>query len=139
HHYPKSDIPNRAVLLRLFLNSTVPFNRSFHCSSCGRNENLVVGSRYTEKLESLISDFKNPTETKLLVGHDGTDGKPDWTFSSDHGPFHKAEIPFLYFGNEDHASYHKPTDDFEYITPEFYKNAVRIIYQVLRDLDAKGL
>ncbi|SHG87569.1 M20/M25/M40 family metallo-hydrolase [Winogradskyella jejuensis] len=104
-----------------------------------KNELYVVGSRYTEKLKSLIEDFKNPTQAKLLVGHDGTDGKMDWTYSSDHGPFHKANIPFLYFGNEDHAAYHKPTDDFEDITPEFYKNAVTIIQAVFRDLDASSL
>ncbi|MFD1062757.1 M20/M25/M40 family metallo-hydrolase [Winogradskyella litorisediminis] len=108
-------------------------------SRSSKNELYAVGSRYTEGLKTLISEFKNPTETKLLVGHDGADGKEDWTFASDHGPFHRAEIPFLYFGNEDHAAYHKPTDDFEDITPEFYKNSVTIIHAVFRDLDAKGL
>ena len=99
----------------------------------------VVGSRYNKGLKAIIEEFINPTDTKLLVGHDGTDGKQDWTFSSDHGPFHRAKIPFLYFGNEDHAAYHKPTDDFKDITPKFYKNAVSIIISVFRDLDAKGL
>lgn len=108
-------------------------------SRSSKNELYVVGSRYTEGLKTVISEFKNPTETKLLVGHDGSDGKQDWTFSSDHGPFHSANIPFLYFGNEDHAAYHKPTDDFEDITPEFYKNSVSIIHAVFRDLDTKGL
>ncbi|TCK67994.1 peptidase M28-like protein [Winogradskyella wandonensis] len=108
-------------------------------SRSSKNELYVVGSRYSDKLDSIIKAFKNPTDTKLLVGHDGTDGKMDWTYSSDHGPFHKASIPFLYFGNEDHAAYHKPTDDFKDITPEFYKNAVTIIIEVFRDLDASSL
>lgn len=108
-------------------------------SRSSKNELYVVGSRYTKGLKTLIENFKNPTDTKLLVGHDGSDNKEDWTFASDHGPFHSADFPFLYFGNEDHAAYHKPTDDFEYITPEFYKNSVSIIYALFKDLDSKGL
>ena len=59
----------------------------------------------TKNLRGNYNSFKNPTDTEILEGHDGTDGKQDWTYSSDHGPFHKAKIPFLYFGNEDHAAY----------------------------------
>ena len=100
-----------------------------------KNELYVVGSRYTEFLGTTISNYKNPTGTKLLVGHDGTDGKQDWTYSSDHAPFYRAGIPFLYFGNEDHKGYHNPSDDFEEITPAFYKNAVSIIWSLFQDLD----
>jgi Zn-dependent M28 family amino/carboxypeptidase len=107
-------------------------------SRSDKNELYVVGSRYHEGLKTLMDEFKNPTSTKLLQGHDGTDGKENWTMSSDHGPFHMAKIPFLYFGNEDHSAYHKPEDDFEAITPEFYKNAVKIILAVFLDIDASG-
>ena len=34
---------------------------------------------------------------------------------SDHGAFHAAGIPFVYFGVEDHPDYHKPTDTFDKI------------------------
>ena len=104
-----------------------------------KNELYVVGARYNKSLKGFINKFENPTSTTLLEGHDGTDGKQDWTMSSDHGPFHKAKIPFLYFGNEDHAAYHKPTDDFAAITPQFYKNAVRIIIALFGDIDALSL
>lgn len=104
-----------------------------------KNELYVVGSRYQTSLKTLIEAFNNPTDSKLLVGHDGSDGKQDWTYSSDHGPFHKAGIPFLYFGNEDHESYHKPTDDFDAITPKFYINAVRIILSIFNAIDVSGL
>ncbi|EDP72668.1 hypothetical protein FBALC1_16242 [Flavobacteriales bacterium ALC-1] len=105
-------------------------------SRSAMDELYVVGARYTEWLTSILDGFKNPTTTKLLQGHDGTDGKQDWTRSSDHGPFHSAKIPFLYFGNEDHAAYHKPTDDFKDITPKFYVNAVKIILSVFESIDA---
>ena len=108
-------------------------------SRSANNELYVVGARYNKSLKRVITKFENPTSTTLLEGHDGTDGKQDWTMSSDHGPFHKAKIPFLYFGNEDHAAYHKPTDKFKDITPQFYKNAVQIIIAVFINLDASSL
>lgn len=108
-------------------------------SRSAKNELYVVGGRYNEKLKKIIEEFENPTATKLLQGHDGTDGKQNWTMSSDHGPFYKAKIPFLYFGNEDHTAYHKPTDDFKDITPEFYKNSVNIILSIFESIDLLGL
>jgi Zn-dependent M28 family amino/carboxypeptidase len=104
-----------------------------------KDELYVVGARYNTSLKTLIDAFENPTSSKLLQGHDGTDGKQDWTMSSDHGPFHKVKIPFLYFGNEDHVAYHKPTDIFEDITPAFYKNSVKIILSIIEVIDSSGL
>ncbi|MCB0720139.1 MAG: M28 family peptidase [Bacteroidetes bacterium] len=74
---------------------------------------------------------------KILFGHDepGT-GHDDWTMASDHGPFHRAGIPFIYFGVEDHPGYHQPSDDFADITPRFYINAVEVILQSVLELDA---
>jgi Zn-dependent M28 family amino/carboxypeptidase len=108
-------------------------------SRSANNELYVVGGRYNEKLKKIINELENPRSTKLLEGHDGTDGKQNWTMSSDHGPFHLAKIPFLYFGNEDHAAYHKPNDDFKDITPQFYKNAVHIILSIFESIDLLGL
>lgn len=100
-----------------------------------KNELYVVGTRYSKELENIIKNFENPTSTSVLIGHDGSDDKEDWTQSSDHGPFHESGIPFLYFGDEDHPGYHQPTDDFKDITPEFYKNSVRIILSVFTKID----
>jgi len=108
-------------------------------SRSDKNEIYVVGTRYNENLKSIVESFKNPTSTKLLIGHDGTDGKQNWTYSSDHGPFHRAKIPFLYFGDEDHPGYHNPSDDFENITPDFYKNSVKIILSIFNKVDTTGL
>jgi Zn-dependent M28 family amino/carboxypeptidase len=108
-------------------------------SRSSKDELYVVGARYREWLTEILNRFKNPTTSKLLQGHDGSDDKQDWTMSSDHGPFHEAKIPFLYFGNEDHAAYHKPTDDFKDITPEFYINAVNIILSIFESIDILSL
>jgi len=104
----------------------------------GRNDNnqlYVVGTNLYKQLKPLI-DVELPDNFQLLSGHDGTDGKQNWTDSSDHGIFHKAKIPFLYFGVEDHVDYHKPTDDFENIQPEFYIKSVKTIISVFKKVDA---
>ncbi|MEQ9090729.1 MAG: M28 family peptidase [Balneola sp.] len=73
---------------------------------------------------------------KLLFGHDTPDlGYNDWTFSSDHGPFHSKGIPFVYFGVEDHENYHKATDEFETIPQEFYKSSVQLILNAVLAFD----
>ncbi len=101
-----------------------------------KNELYAVGTRYNETLKQLISNFKPSGKVKLLTGHDGKDGKQNWTGSSDHGSFHNKKIPFLYFGVEDHDDYHKATDHYENIHPEFYKATVGLIISVFREIDA---
>ena len=44
-------------------------------------------------------------------------------------------IPFLYFGVEDHKDYHQPTDDYENIQPGFYIEAVKAIMAVFEKID----
>jgi Peptidase family M28 len=73
----------------------------------------------------------------LRLGHDRAGSKEDdWTRDSDHFPFHEAGIPFIYFGVEDEAQHHKPTDDAETITREFFVGAVNTILAALRKFDA---
>ena len=105
-------------------------------SRSDKNELYAVGTSYNSKLKNLILNFNQSDKVTLLTGHDGEDGKQNWTNSSDHGSFHKKKIPFLYFGVEDHKDYHRPTDDYENIHPEFYKEAVNVIISVFIDLDA---
>ena len=104
----------------------------------GRNDNnelYVVGTNLYKQLQPAIEDLELPENFKLSVGHDGLDGKQNWVSSSDHGPFHRQDIPFLYFGVEDHEDYHKPTDDFDKIQPEFYTKAITVIISVFEKID----
>ena len=59
----------------------------------------------------------------------------DWTNLSDHGSFHAVRIPFLYFGVEDHADYHRPTDTADRIDPEFLGDVADTIIEALIALD----
>ncbi|WP_117879935.1 M28 family peptidase [Aureibaculum luteum] len=102
-----------------------------------KNELYVVGTRFYENLKPAITEAQLPEGFKLLIGHDGSDTAQNWTNSSDHGSFHKKEIPFLYFGVEDHKDYHKETDEFVNIHPEFYSKAVQVIISVFEDLDER--
>lgn len=108
----------------------------------GRNdagELYVAGTYHYPQLLPFVESMAQLAEVKLIPGHDRPGGGPgdDWTNSSDHGPFHAAGIPFLYFGVEDHPDYHRPTDDFERIQPSFYPKAVRTVLMALRAADAR--
>ena len=76
------------------------------------------------------------TDLTVKYGHDRPIfGMGDWTYASDHGEFHKAKIPFLYLGVEDHEDYHKPTDDFENIDNLFYYRATNLVIELLLAFD----
>lgn len=99
-------------------------------------ELYAAGTYHTAALLPLIEDIAARAPVTLLTGHDRPeDGPNDWTLQSDHGPFHIAGIPFLYFGVEDHAGYHNPTDTFDAITPDFYVRAADTIVMVMRAAD----
>jgi len=123
-------------------NSIVPLNHiklNINMDMISRsdtNELYAVGTAYNDTLKQVISNYKNPEDFTLLMGHDGKDGLQNWTMSSDHAPFHKKDIPFLYFGVADHKDYHQPTDDYENIHPEFYKKAVKTVISIFSTLDA---
>jgi Zn-dependent M28 family amino/carboxypeptidase len=72
----------------------------------------------------------------LLFGHDNPEGElDDWTFASDHGPFHQQGVPFIYFGVNDHEHYHRYTDDFETIPQDFYKASAALILNAIIAFD----
>lgn len=104
-------------------------------SRSDKNELYVVGASDNKDLKTVLQEHKNSSKIKLLMGHDGYDGLDNWIYSSDHASFHKKEIPFLYFGVEDHEDYHEPTDTYENIQPEFYIEAVKTILLVFNKVD----
>jgi len=105
-------------------------------SRSDRRELYITGAKDNKDVIQLINSKPKSEQFKFIMGHDGTDGKQNWTYSSDHGSFYRKGIPFLYFGVEDHKDYHRPTDDFENIHPEFYKNAVENMLILLKEIDA---
>jgi hypothetical protein len=95
-----------------------------------RNDNgelYAAGASHYPQLRPILDGLVPDALVSLRLGHDTGGGSDDWTSQSDHGAFHAARIPFVYFGVEDHPDYHKPTDTAERIRPGFYYSAVRTI------------
>lgn len=97
----------------------------------------VSGTHPWPALRPLVEGVEPVAPVTLRFGHDTPDdaGADNWIMASDHGPFHEAGVPFLYFGVADHPDYHRATDDVETIDPVFYRAAVQTIGRVLRAAD----
>ena len=63
-------------------------------------------------------------------------GQDNWVEASDHAAFHRAQVPFLYLGVNYHPDYHRPSDDFERITPSVFISATELSLAAFRALDA---
>ncbi|MGY0391472.1 M28 family peptidase [Bizionia sp. KMM 8389] len=122
-------------------NSIVPlksviFNINMDMISRNVSKELyVAGVKSHKHFQHVYGKLEPTDDIRIISGHDGTDNKQNWTYSSDHAPFFMKNIPFLYFGVEDHQDYHKPTDTYENIHPEFYAYAVENIIGFFKELD----
>lgn len=93
------------------------------------DELIAVGTSYNPEFRKLLEPLQSKSNVALIFGYDRPSMSEieDWTMSSDHGPFHRHKIPFLYFGVIDHKDYHGPGDDFDKIDQKFYASAVNLI------------
>lgn len=101
------------------------------------NELYAAGTMHYPFLRPYLDSVASRSGLRLRFGHDDPAGPPgsDWTSQSDHGAFHQARVPFVYFGEEDHPDYHKPTDDVERIMPQFLAAAASTIGDAIRVFD----
>ncbi|MBB2144439.1 M28 family peptidase [Pedobacter sp. LMG 31464] len=99
-----------------------------------KQELYVAGTfKYPELKGFLVTTNPN---LKLLMGHDDPKlGHDDWTNQSDQGAFNAKNIPFLYFGVEDHKDYHKATDEYQNINKTFFIDAANAIQEVIVNID----
>lgn len=111
-------------------------------SRSDRNELYVAGASHFPFLKKRLETIASNAEVNLKLGHDSPawgEGQ-DWTAESDHVAFHEKGIAWVYFGVEDHPDYHKPTDDFETISQDFFRRSARTVVEAVRalnrDLDA---
>lgn len=56
----------------------------------------------------------------------------DWLRASDHYPFHKAKIPWLYFGVPTHPQYHTPEDTPDTLDYVFLAAVTESAFEILR-------
>jgi Zn-dependent M28 family amino/carboxypeptidase len=108
-------------------------------SRSDRREIFVAGTYHHPDLKAPLEEIAKRAPITVLFGHDKpvavAGGVADWTTQSDHGPFHAAKIPFVYFGVEDHADYHKPTDTADKINRGFFVDVAETILDSLLSLD----
>ena len=73
----------------------------------------------------------------LAFGKDTPDdkGADNWVEASDHAAFHRAGLPFLYFGVNYHTDYHRPSDDFEKVNPAVFQDSTELAIGGFRALD----
>ena len=103
-----------------------------------RDEIYAAGTSHTPWLRPLLQDVQTRASVRILFGHDrplDSTGLEDWTHASDHGPFHDAGIPFVYFGVEDHPDYHAATDTPGRIDPRFFGDAADMIVDAILTSD----
>lgn len=125
------DLANDSTFLK-----SVKFNINMDMiSQNDKNELYAVGTYHFPEIKPVLEGVETGN-INLLFGHDRPeDGNQDWTYASDHGAFFRKGVPFIYFGVEDHTHYHAPSDEFETIPQEFYKNSTQAILNAVLTLD----
>ena len=104
-----------------------------------KGELYAAGAFKNPILKSILKDADKNTGVKIIFGHDDPKlGKNDWTMQSDHAPFAQDNIPFIYFGVEDHKDYHKHTDEYQNINKDFLFGASKAILNSVVKVD-RGL
>jgi len=105
-----------------------------------KREIFVAGTHPWPQLKAPLEAVAKRAPITVLFGHDKpvaiAGGVDDWTNQSDHGPFNDAKIPFVYFGVEDHADYHKPTDTADKINRGFFVDVAETVLDAVLQLDA---
>lgn len=104
-------------------------------SRSATREIFVAGPGRWPALRPLLEPAVAKAPVTVRFGHDTGGGQNDWTTQSDHGAFHAAGIPFIYFGVEDHPDYHQPTDTADKIAPDFLGGVATVVLRVLDALD----
>jgi len=102
-----------------------------------RNEIYVAGTFQNPSLRPIVEEVQRRSAVTIRFGHDrpAIRGNDDWTLQSDHGVFHQAGIPFLYFGVEDHPDYHQPTDTADRIDSKFFGDVADMLLDAVVTID----
>jgi hypothetical protein len=105
-----------------------------------KGELYASGTYQNPELKPILESAASGQKPTLVFGHDlPNSGRDDWSNSSDHGAFLEKGIPHIYFGVEDHPDYHKPSDEYKNIQPDFYFDTVNLILKCILALDKELL
>ena len=97
----------------------------------------VTGTYQNPTLRPILEPIPANGAVALAFGKDTPQdtGEDNWVDASDHAAFYHAQIPFLYLGVNYHPDYHRPSDDFERITPSVFISATELSIASFRALD----
>ncbi len=108
----------------------------------GRSEDgrlFVSGVHANPALRPIVEAAARTSTVPVHLGHDRpmylTGLIANWTSASDHSSFHDVGVPFLYFGVEDHADMHEPTDTADRIDAAFYAASAETVLTALLEAD----
>ncbi|RZJ06244.1 MAG: M28 family peptidase [Brevundimonas sp.] len=98
----------------------------------------VTGTYQNPTLRPILEGIPANGAVALAFGKDTPQdtGEDNWVESSDHAAFYNAQVPFLYLGVNYHPDYHRPSDDFERITPSVFISATELSITSFHALDA---
>jgi Zn-dependent M28 family amino/carboxypeptidase len=101
-----------------------------------KNELYACGGFHHPDVKKKLEKVVTPAGFKLSFGHDDPAMKSDdWTKQSDQYNFYQQNIPFVYFGVEDHPDYHRATDDFEKVNKVLFSKSAETILRSVKVLD----
>ncbi|HYC98510.1 M28 family peptidase [Brevundimonas sp.] len=97
----------------------------------------VTGTYQHPNFRPILEPIPANGAVSLAFGKDTPQdtGEDNWVNASDHAAFHRAQVPFLYLGVNYHPDYHRPSDDFEKITPSVFISATELSIASFRALD----
>lgn len=97
----------------------------------------VVGTRLYPALVPVIDSLPQQPGIERRYGYDdpAVRGRNNWVNLSDQAAFHASGVPFVFFSVDDHADYHRPTDDADRINVDWYRGAVQTAWETLAAVD----
>jgi Zn-dependent M28 family amino/carboxypeptidase len=120
--------------------SSIALNLNFDMTARAETDDhlWVTGTYQNPTLRPILEQIAAVGPVSLAFGKDTPQdtGENNWVEASDHGAFYKANIPFLYLGVDYHPDYHRPSDDFEKITPAVFGASTELAVAAFRALDA---
>lgn len=119
--------------------TSIAINLNYDMTARAESDNKlwVTGTYQHPNLRPLLEPIAANGAISLAFGKDTPEdtGADNWVMASDHGAFHRAGLPFLYFGVNYHPDYHKPTDDFDKVTPSVFISATELAWSAFQAVD----
>ncbi len=129
HFVEAPPVPLSSILMNL------NFDMTARADSDGKL--WVTGTYQHPYFRPLLERIAPRGTVSLAFGKDTPEdkGADNWVEASDHAAFHRAGLPFLYFGVNYHADYHRPTDDFDKVVPATFQSSTELAIEGFRALD----